>query len=118
MIQKKEASSKEKEKKPEKTEDKNEESKNEKGGKKVPQEKKFYADRPKQPLTAFMRFSNATREHVKSNHPQLKPNEMASILGTLWNEMKSEERTPYELAYAQEKKKYDEEMNKFYKKHP
>lgn len=40
--------------------------------------------RPKQPQSAFLLFMNKTRKNVADEYPEMKPNDIASLVGEVW----------------------------------
>ncbi|KAK9839371.1 hypothetical protein WJX84_004913 [Apatococcus fuscideae] len=53
------------------------------------------APRKKGALSAFMFFSNATREQVKSENPGMPVTGVARILGEKWKQLSNADREPF-----------------------
>ena len=66
--------------------------------------------KPKRGKNAFMLYSAAVRAETKEANPDLKPTEIAKLLGTQWKDLPQEEKLPYEEAAAVEGKRYEDEM--------
>lgn len=86
--------------------------KTEKGEKKKRKPKKDPL-RPKRNMSAFMFYSNARREGVKSENPDIKFTEIAKVIGAEWKDMSDRAKKQYQAEAAQDKVRYDAEMEKY-----
>lgn len=80
-----------------------------KGKGKKPRKKKD-KNEPKRGLSAFMFFSQANREKVKSENPGIAFTDVAKVLGDKWKSVSAEDKKPYEEQAAEDKKRYEEQM--------
>ena len=65
---------------------------------------------PKGAKGAYIIFSTANREAVKTDNPDAKPTELSTLLGEKWKALGEEEKKSYEEAAAQDKERYNKEM--------
>jgi hypothetical protein len=82
-----------------------------KHNKKVPKD----PDAPKRPLSSFLHFSNSYREFVKKENPQAGIGEISKMLGSIWNELDSEDKLPYEQKAEEDKNRYKKEIELYVK---
>jgi len=47
-------------------------------------------------MNAFMNFSNAHREDVREENPDLKMSEIAKVLGQIWRELSANQKAKYD----------------------
>ncbi|XP_043654844.1 high mobility group protein D-like [Drosophila teissieri] len=67
--------------------------------------------RPKKPMTAFMLWLNsAGREHIKSEHPEFKIQEVAVKGGELWRSMPEEDKSVWQESASQAMAEYKKEL--------
>ncbi|SAM04872.1 hypothetical protein [Absidia glauca] len=69
-------------------------------------------DAPKRGLSAYMFFSQDTREKVKSENPEASFGQIGKILGAKWREMSDDDKKPYQDKAAEDKKRYEAEKEK------
>ncbi len=71
--------------------------------------------RPKKALTAFMFFSNAKREQVKQDHPEIAKSvtDISRKLGELWKAASDADKAPYHEMAAEDKKRYAKDMESY-----
>ncbi|XP_078358790.1 uncharacterized protein LOC144643411 isoform X2 [Oculina patagonica] len=74
--------------------------------------KKEFGDlnKPKAPITGYVRFINSRRAEVKQQHPQLLFPEITKILGLEWSNLLQEEKQKYLDEAEEDKKRYIEEL--------
>ncbi|XP_020606958.1 high mobility group protein 20A-like [Orbicella faveolata] len=74
--------------------------------------KKEFADlnKPKAPITGYVRFINSRRAEVKQQHPNLLFPEITKILGLEWSNLLQEEKQKYLDEAEEDKKRYIEEL--------
>ena len=72
-------------------------------------------NRPKKALTAFMFFSNAKRDQVKQDHPDIAKSvpDISRKLGELWKAASDADKVPYNELAAEDKKRYAKEMESY-----
>jgi len=63
---------------------------------------------PKRPCTAYIFFSNARREEVKTQNPGIKFSEVAGKISELWKNISPKEKAKFEQMAKEAKEKYDE----------
>lgn len=68
---------------------------------------------PKRNKNGYMFFSNAMRESVKSENPDMKVTELAKELGEKWRGLSDEEKKPYLKLAEADKQRYDAEMKDY-----
>ncbi len=69
---------------------------------------------PKKALNAYMHFTIARREHVKSENPDMSNTEITKELGRMWREDLDENaKKPYHTAANEDKQRYAREMQSF-----
>jgi len=66
-------------------------------------------EKPKKPLTGFMRFAQEKRPQ----YGHLKMTEQTKELAALWKGLAAEKKAPYDNAYAAEKRIFDVDMKKY-----
>eukprot|EP00699_Malawimonas_sp_californiana_P001385 EC715450.1.p1 GENE.EC715450.1~~EC715450.1.p1 ORF type:complete len:160 (+),score=48.31 EC715450.1:14-493(+) len=64
-------------------------------------------DAPKKPQTAFILFSNAHRDEVKSKNPSASFGETGKLLGEAWADASAEEKEKYQKQADAAKKDYE-----------
>jgi hypothetical protein len=98
--------------------------KSEKKEKKEPKEKKAKREKattnkstlkkdpnaPKKPLTAYILYSNANRERIKQENPDIKFTDVAKALAAEWNDLSEAAKKKYTDLNAQDKIRYENEM--------
>lgn len=74
--------------------------------------KKGFGDlnKPKAPITGYVRFINSRRAEVKQQHPHLQFSEITKILGLEWSNLLQEEKQKYLDEAEEDKKRYIEEL--------
>lgn len=74
--------------------------------------KKEFGDlnKPKAPITGYVRFINSRRSEVKQQHPHLQFSEITKILGLEWSNLLQEEKQKYLDEAEEDKKRYIEEL--------
>ena len=78
--------------------------------KKKKKKKEREAGQPKGAKTAYIIFSTANREAVKTDNPDAKLPELSALLGEKWKALGEEEKKSYEEKAAQDKERYNKEM--------
>ena len=78
--------------------------------------KKKDPNAPKRPLSAFFLFCADERPNVKVQFPQYSVGEAAKELGERWNKVSAEVKSQYEAKAAQEKQRYEREIEDYKKK--
>ena len=69
---------------------------------------------PKKALNAYMHFTMAQRESVKAENSEMSNTEVTKELGRLWREeMDGEAKAPFIQAAAEDKQRYDREMESY-----
>ncbi|KAL3141436.1 hypothetical protein ABBQ32_005004 [Trebouxia sp. C0010 RCD-2024] len=72
--------------------------------------KKKDKDEPKKGLSAFMFFSQANREKVKSENPGIAFTDVARVLGEKWKNIDPGEKAEFEEQAAKDKLRYQQQM--------
>lgn len=67
-------------------------------------------NKPKAPITGYVRFINSRRAEVKQQHPHLTFAEITKILGSEWSSLLAEEKQKYLDEAEEDKKRYIEEL--------
>ncbi|GFR39904.1 hypothetical protein Agub_g409 [Astrephomene gubernaculifera] len=78
--------------------------------------KKKDPNAPKKNLSAFMYFSNANRDKIKSENPGVSFGEVGKLVGERWKALGAEDRVPYEQMAARDKVRYAEAMKAYKEK--
>ncbi|CAF0977110.1 unnamed protein product [Brachionus calyciflorus] len=81
------------------------------GGRK--KKKKKDPNAPKRALSAFFLFCADERPNVKAEFPQHSVGEAAKVLGERWNKVTPEVKSQYEAKAAQEKQRYERDMETY-----
>lgn len=68
--------------------------------------KKKDPNAPKKALSAFMYFSNANRERVKTANPGIPFGQVGKLLGEEWKALSAEDKVQYEAQAAKDKERY------------
>jgi hypothetical protein len=63
------------------------------------------ADGKKRPLNAYMKWVNESRADFKERYPDLKPTELAKVMGEEWRSMDEEEKAKYKSSSETEGEK-------------
>lgn len=66
--------------------------------------------KPKRGKNPFMLYSSAKRAEVKAANPELKPTEIAKMLGATWADLDDDDKKEYVEAAAKDKERYEKEM--------
>ena len=76
--------------------------------------------KPKKSKNAFMLFTAANREQVKTDNPDIKPTEISKKMGEMWADLSDEDKEPYveeaeklKAEYLEKKEKWEEEMKAY-----
>jgi hypothetical protein len=75
-------------------------------------------DHPKQPSNAYIFYTKSVRPSVKDKNPNLTPKEIISLMAKMWNETAEIDRVEYHKAAANDKIRYEKEMELFEAEHP
>eukprot|EP00878_Enallax_costatus_P023141 GHUV01024603.1.p1 GENE.GHUV01024603.1~~GHUV01024603.1.p1 ORF type:complete len:609 (+),score=227.34 GHUV01024603.1:931-2757(+) len=75
--------------------------------------KKKDPNAPKKALSAFMFFSNANRERIKTNNPGVAFGQVGKLLGEEWKTLSAEDKAPYEAQAAKDKERYAAAMAEY-----
>eukprot|EP01116_Phalansterium_solitarium_P014749 TRINITY_DN32550_c0_g1_i2.p1 TRINITY_DN32550_c0_g1~~TRINITY_DN32550_c0_g1_i2.p1 ORF type:complete len:617 (-),score=205.49 TRINITY_DN32550_c0_g1_i2:311-2161(-) len=67
-------------------------------------------NKPKKPYSSYVFFCKETRMNTRAAHPHLKPVEIESLLGRLWNELTRPAKTVYEDLAKQDVARYKKEL--------
>ena len=70
-------------------------------------------NKPKRATTAFFAYANEIRNAVREEHPTAKMGDVSKIIGERWRAMDSEEKAPYLAIAAEDKERYDREMENY-----
>jgi len=73
------------------------------------EKKKKEKDGPKKPMTAYMLFSQASREQVKKDKPSLAPKEVMKELAARWSAVSKDEKKKFEKLQEEDKIRYQKE---------
>ena len=68
---------------------------------------------PKQPLTAYVIFSNEVRDQVINENPDANFGEIGKIIGAKWRALVSEDRKPYEERANSERDRYNRDLEEY-----
>ncbi|RNA19426.1 high mobility group DSP1 [Brachionus plicatilis] len=75
--------------------------------------KKKDPNAPKRPLSAFFLFCADERAAVKAVHPTYSVGEVAKDLGEKWNKVSPDVKSKYEAKAAQDKTRYEKELENY-----
>ncbi|XP_032222630.2 high mobility group protein 20A [Nematostella vectensis] len=75
--------------------------------------KEYDLNKPKAPVTGYVRFLNSRRESVKHQHPHLTFPEITKMLGQEWNSLLPEEKQKFLDEAEEDKKRYVEELRAY-----
>lgn len=64
-------------------------------------------NKPKAPLSSYMRFVSEKRASIREEHPDAGIGEIAKVAGAMWREVSDEDKSGYEQAYLEERKEYN-----------
>jgi len=65
--------------------------------------------KPKKPQSAFFQFA----QEYRSQHPKLKPTEVAQTAAVLWKDMSPEKKRPYEQQFERAKEQYAKDLKAY-----
>jgi hypothetical protein len=85
-------------------------------GKKV--KKQRDPNMPKRPATSYMLYCSETREKVKSENPDIKPKEITTRIGKMWNELSDKDKAKYNKKAEKERSDYNKKMDQYKIDHP
>lgn len=66
---------------------------------------------PKKPLSAYIYFSQETREKIKKDNPKMPVASIMKEVSNRWNSMTKQEREPYVSAAKEDKQRYEKEIS-------
>jgi len=70
-------------------------------------------NKPKRNLSAFFIYSNAVRENVRKENPELKFGDIARVISVQFKALTGDERAEYDEKAATDKVRYQEQMAKY-----
>ena len=70
-------------------------------------------DAPKRPISAYFFYNQERREKLKKEKPNLDNKELIKAMSEEWNKLTDEEKKPYIIKAAEDKKRYVEEMKAY-----
>ncbi|XP_034545974.1 FACT complex subunit SSRP1a isoform X1 [Notolabrus celidotus] len=87
----------------------------EKKERKPRKEKKKQKDKggPKRPMSAYMLWLNASREHIKSENPGISITEISKKAGEMWRQLGKEEKEEWDTKAAEAKRQYDKAKKEY-----
>jgi hypothetical protein len=62
--------------------------------------------RPKQPLSAFIRFNKAHIDDVRKEYPHMAQTDLVTVTGHMWNSLPAEVKRKFEDEYQRDKERY------------
>eukprot|EP01138_Halocafeteria_seosinensis_P005646 gb/GECG01005772.1/.p1 GENE.gb/GECG01005772.1/~~gb/GECG01005772.1/.p1 ORF type:complete len:609 (+),score=116.67 gb/GECG01005772.1/:1-1827(+) len=68
---------------------------------------------PKKPMTAFVFFSQERRQQIRKLHPEMALSEISKRLGHEWNALSEEQKKPYADMAAEDKQRFQREMENY-----
>ena len=68
---------------------------------------------PRHPMSAYLHFLKENRPKLNVQFPNKSFAEIAQLCGERWRELPVEERRPYEVMSAADKRRYEEEKSKW-----
>ena len=71
--------------------------------------------KPKAPVSAYMRFSIGRSKEIRAEAPSLKITEISKLVGEEWKALDASAKAPFEAAYKEEKREYDEKHQDYRK---
>ena len=71
--------------------------------------------KPKAPVTAYMRFSIGRTKEIRAEAPSRKITEISKLVGEEWRALDASAKAPFEAAYKDEKREYDEKHQEYRK---
>tara|TARA_B100000424_G_C22872920_1_gene464862 strand:- start:252 stop:716 length:465 start_codon:yes stop_codon:yes gene_type:complete len=75
-------------------------------------------NRPKRPLTAFMRFSKSKRQELKLKYPDKSMTDLSKLIGVAWKAADDLEKRPFQESAASDHELYRKEIEKYNKRKP
>ena len=97
---------------------KGQQKKEEKKKVKKQEKKNKHKDEPKKPKSAYICFCTEKRQEVKDNNDGISNTDIMAELGKLWKTLGDSDKAKWEKVAGQDKKRYEEELQKFYEDHP
>lgn len=70
-------------------------------------------NKPKKNLSAFMFFCNNYRNEVKNANKGASLGEISKMLGSIWQELESDDKLPFEKQANEDKLRYKKEMEQY-----
>lgn len=68
---------------------------------------------PKRNVSAYMFYINANRQRIRDENPGIGLGEVSKIAGEQWNDLSAEEKAPYEAQAAEDKERYERELEAY-----
>ncbi|KDQ17139.1 hypothetical protein BOTBODRAFT_30512 [Botryobasidium botryosum FD-172 SS1] len=68
---------------------------------------------PKKPRSPFLFFCSDWRERIKAENPDAKFGDLGKLLGAKWKELAGDEKKTYTKQAAEDKTRYEEEMEAY-----
>lgn len=84
-----------------------------KGSAKAPAKPAKDPNKPKAPITSYMRFVNEKRAEIKKDNPDAGIGDVAKIAGKMWKELSDDDKAVYENAYKKEREAYNKLMEDY-----
>jgi hypothetical protein len=97
---------------------KGQQKKDEKKKAKKQEKKNKHKDEPKKPKSAYICFCTEKRKDVKDTNDGISNTDIMAELGKLWKTLSETEKAKWTKVADSDKKRYEEEMKKFYDEHP
>ena len=68
---------------------------------------------PKRPMSAFLKFSQSRRKHVKEDNPDMANTDISRLLGEMWRNASEREKAPYVEQEKRERAIYKKDIARF-----
>lgn len=68
---------------------------------------------PKRNLSSYMLYSQSVRPDVVKQHPNVRPVDIAKLIGEKWNALTDKEKQPFVKAAEKEKARFDKETKTY-----
>ena len=92
--------------------------KDEKKKAKKQEKKNKHKDEPKKAKSAYICFCTEKRQGVKDGNDGISNTDIMTVLGKLWKELNEDDKEKWQKVAAYDKKRYEDDLQKFYDEHP
>lgn len=80
--------------------------------------KQVIPQKPKFPISAFLRYNRDNIEIVKKEYPHMSSSDLVTVTGNMWNQLRPDLKKKYQDEYAKDKERYDAALMEYHRRYP